>query len=197
MSSVDIQTSFLTNYRIDVLDEIPPGEDVRFFPPSDQEGGKNGLLVAVEPDSAPPWIGLFGKGYPDPVAYTGIVALPSADDVAVISAGSGTVVNAGAPDVFERIALFPITRALPIPSQGIVVISDFTRICAWGSDGAAWTTGRLAYDSLDIHSVKDGKLIGTAWDASAGADIPFEIDLRSGTVAGGAELPTSMQNGDA
>lgn len=52
---------------------------------------------------------------------------------------------------------------------------------AWGPEGEAWESDRLSWEGITVDRVENGILYGHGWDLMTDADLPFALDLRTGT----------------
>lgn len=73
-----------------------------------------------------------------------------------------------------------------LSQQGLLLFAGFTSITAVGSAGILWTTDRLTWEGLTISEIKGDNLHGHGWDALADKEVPFEVDLKTGSHTGGA-----------
>ena len=66
----------------------------------------------------------------------------------------------------------------------------FHAIAAWGADGLAWQTVRLSWEGIRVTGVQAGEngiatLHGFGWNLLTDKEVPFTINLRTGTHTGG------------
>lgn len=182
---VRLDLDFPRSYDLSLRDELPGGRsgpDVVYFPSGSLAGGQDGLIVTIKPRSQEEYIGVFAFGHLAP--FTGIVGLPNPDRFCVCSRGLGYVVTAANRSA-ETIEL-PVWDAMAFPAQGIVVFRDAVGFFAYGREGIAWKTVRLAFDDLKVETVSWPYLAGSANDPRLPHRVPFRVDLRTGRHWGGA-----------
>ena len=54
------------------------------------------------------------------------------------------------PGRFEIVGFYPIVDAFPIIDCKLVVLANFTNLCAYTEHGVIWTTKRIAWDGIKI-----------------------------------------------
>ena len=93
------------------------------------------------------------------------------------------VVRANDPLATHEIESWPVTGYFVVPNVELVVFADFTNLVAYGREGVAWRSRRLALDDLKIVRPEDHVLhvIGFFGDEE---DVPFTVDLRTGDAQG-------------
>src|SRR5882762_4507899 len=168
MATADLVLVFPARYRVEELDVLPSGigELDRFwFPGASRDGGRDGLLVEVTPSEGKPWLGTFAFGYDSPRAITAIYSCPNENSLCVISAGLGCIVNVRNPSDWEEVRALPVLDVRAVIERKLLLFSDFTKLSAYGPQGWAWTTARLASDDLRITEVGSEYVRGFGWDA--------------------------------
>jgi hypothetical protein len=184
---MDINTTFQTNYEVTILEELPQPETIRhyFYPGASMAGGRDGLIVRVDPNARESWIGTFAFGQIAPTGPSGVFATPDPDRMCVVSRGMGNFVSAHSPLQCEEVNCYPIIDVRPIHTQGIIVFAEFTRLVAYGPAGLKWKTKRLSWDNLKIIEVTNTSIKGEFWDICSEATASFVVDLATGTHQGG------------
>jgi hypothetical protein len=93
------------------------------------------------------------------------------------------IVRADDPLATSEIESRPITGYLVVTDVDLVVFADFTNLVAYGQDGLAWTSRRLALDDLKIIRSEADVLHVTGFFGQEEA-VPFTVDLRTGAAHG-------------
>ena len=156
-----------------------------WYPGACTQGGKDGLVVAVEPQAADSWVGVFA---PDPLrperGLTRVACLPGGESVAVLSGGAAYAVSAKDPHTWGWITRDPVAECIPVRQAGILVFVDNTAVVAYDAQGVAWRSGRLVWDGLHVVAIGSGEMLMEGGDAQSGREVRFRIDLRSGDSVG-------------
>lgn len=136
-------------------------------------------ILAVTPDDAEPWIGVFGC---ESGVYGGgprcVVGWPDNRSICVIVKGGGCLVRTDDPFRTSEIDVLPITGMLVSPRHELVLFASFSYVVAHGADGVAWESERLGLDWAEILGV-EGDVLRVAVD-DPGGRVVVELDLRSG-----------------
>lgn len=177
--------TFGKHYECEVLSELPHQKITRlYYPGAVVEGGRDGLLLKVVPESAEPWIGIFGFG--DSSGMTEVYSCPNANRICVISRGNGYMVSSDEPTNYEEIKAYPVLGVYASIDHNLIIFHDFTDLVGYGKDGLAWRSKRLSYDGIKVDQLDGDFLFGRSWNAPTGNDISFRLDLRTGEHEGGA-----------
>jgi len=75
--------------------------------------------------------------------------------------------------------------AMELPDLPALVFADTVRFEALGVEGVLWRSRRVSWDGMRDFRREGFVLRGEAWEPSD-RWYPFEVDLRSGNVAGGS-----------
>lgn len=112
-SNAIMDTTFPHTYECERLSEIPSGLNVPhyYFPGASTEGGKDGILVRVRCSDGRSWIGTFATDGFAPHDATGIFTTPDPERFCVASGGSGYVVHAGMPTIWNGLTITGITES--------------------------------------------------------------------------------------
>jgi hypothetical protein len=182
---------FVARYEVRQLERIERQFSPRVLafpdavPVDAQQELAEGPILAVTPARGEPWIGVFhggGYGVP-PAAPAQVVGWPDEESICVVKTGTGCIARADDPTKTYEIDAFPITDVLAIPERALVVFADFTGLVAYGRDGIAWRSGRLALDDLEIVRA-EGDALHVAGFFGSVKRAEFTVDLRTGRPSG-------------
>jgi hypothetical protein len=189
MNSIEAQLNltFPHTYVCEQAVEILPSESSSryYYPGASRQGGRDGILVRVQPQQGPPWVGTFAFGQIAPKGASGIFTMPAPDRLCVVSRGEGYIVSTQTPETWEPVRATPIIDVRSILPKGIIIFAEFTRLVAYDHTGHRWSTKRLSWDNLTITEVTDGFVRGEFWDIRSEKTESFIVDLATGTHQGG------------
>lgn len=175
-----IDLGFSHDYEVEVLDELPSGRKIYYYPGSSTQGGKDGVLVKITPLHGESWVGVFSFGEITPKGVSGVYTLPNADKLCVVSRGAGYFVSANNPADWAEVKSIPVIDVRSVLSQGIVLFANYTELIAYDSSGVKWRTERLAFDGFRIVGLTDNRLRGEYYDIRSESEETFELDLLTG-----------------
>ena len=164
---------FEIGFDVEVDPEFPPDEGVPIerIPP---DLPRIGAILRLSPPDAPPWDIAIGA----PNWWR----TPISTAIAFISDLTGYLV-----DVAERRILLkeePVTRIWQAQESGLLLMVSFDSICAVGSDGVAWRSGRLAYDDLKVVASNREQIVCRGLvevdDLASGIHSEISVDPRTG-----------------
>lgn len=181
--------TFPRNYQIRVLASPPPVHPVEMvyhYPVQLEEGDRSGVYVRVAPANGPAWFGFFALGFDSPHVSNAVCSCPDPDSVCVVAGGYAYVVKVKNPQRWFRVEQKPVVEVRTLSQQQLILFQGFTSITAVGQSGIAWTTGRLSWEGIRVTKVSGDRLYGFGWDALKDAEVPFEVDVRTGQHTGGA-----------
>jgi hypothetical protein len=183
-----MEATFPHSYKLELLSEVSDFSLPHFyFPDASMKGGNDGLLVKTCAADGQAWLGTFAFGRVTPHGLSGLYTTPNPERFCVVAKGAAYLVLANAPDIWENVRANPVIDVRAIPTHGIIVFSDFTRMWAYGSLGLKWKTGRLAWNGLTITEVTHTSIRGEFWNAPTEAMATFLVDLVSGLHEGGVK----------
>jgi len=183
---LEIDLALAHSYEVQELDELPGTGKLAvpliFFPPPRNRPEHEGLWLRVRAVGGREWIGVFKFGYSSPPAFSRVVSSPDPDRVCVISSGAAYVVKADEPEVWEEIPIIPVLDVRSIPDHGLLVLSDYSRLAAYGSRGLVWRSPHVCYDELKISRVTSETIEGIGYDPtnSITHESRFAVDLKTG-----------------
>lgn len=187
---------FPASYSARVLSEPPQQRALLFERPS---GGKPspGMLVWETPPlpslfveiwtrNGTHWIGEFKAGLG---GISGIFATPNEDTICVISRGEAYLVDTLRPERYSLLPVIPVKLIGRVPGRDLLFLVDYIELCAVSKDGLVWRTRRVSWDGIKILEVTDRQIRGEGWDAPTDTWIPFTVDVETGHVGGGPNVP--------
>ena len=183
-----IETTFKSTYRLKAGGDMESGGNVYYFPGSSREEGKDGVIVKVFNTQGESWIGVFAFGLISPKGVTGIYQLPDEERFCVVSKGTAYVVSAGNPKDWEEVPLLPILDVRCSERHKLLILSNYTELCAYGCRGMQWTTKRLSWHDLRIKNVSEIEVVAEYWDILDETVREVRVDLRDGSSIGAAEI---------
>lgn len=189
--------SFPHEWRAEVLTQPPLIAPARQFTYPYQVAGeedalaRGALLVQVHPAAGGTFLATCALGFTGPSMPTGLFACPNPRELCAVAGGYAYVIDTAAPDRSTHIPLKPVAEVLPLAGHGLLVFVGFHAIAAWGREGLAWQTARLSWEGIRIAGVRADEsaaaaLHGFGWNLMTDKEIPFAVDLRTGTHSGGA-----------
>jgi hypothetical protein len=175
---------FSHSYEVEEVGEFPGSGKFAvpqlFFPPPKGRPEHDGLWLKIKSASGRAWIGVFAFGYSSPPAFSRVVSSPDQDRVCVISKGAAYLVKADELEVWEKIRLIPVLDVRPVPEEKLLVLSDFTRLAAYGCNGLVWQSPQVCWDRLKIANVTHETIEGTGYDPTISRESRFKVDLKTG-----------------
>lgn len=185
--SIEHQTLFPANYDVELLKELRPSGETRFFYPGARtDGGADGLTFRVTPAVRAPWLGTFAfrdRG----AGASGVFTTPDPDVVCIAAAGAAYLVHADKPEWWSQLDMEPVRQIIQVPAVGVIVFVGDVMIEAHDGQHRIWMTPRLGFDRLSRIAVSGETLTGIGSDPTmAAGGVPFTVDLRTGASSGGS-----------
>jgi hypothetical protein len=172
------------SYDARAISNLPEEADrILYYPGALESGGTDGMIVSIEPRSAPAWLGVFSFGMG---GLSGLFGWPDGAKLCVISRGFGYLVAIDQPTDWEEIDLVSIEHAILQREGRWIALADRTRLVGSGQEGRSWRTPRLSWDGIKNLKESDDSLEGLAWDAPSERWVRFEVDPLTGDHQGGA-----------
>jgi len=180
----EVKLEFTPAYDVEVLNDFPgtSGSRVLYIPPGSPKGGRDGLPVRIKPTGDAPWIGIFAFGTQSGVGYRQIVSCPNPDEICVIAAGAAYVVNVREPTICNEVSLRSVSDVRQVIDRRILLFADSVSLLAWGDNGLAWKSTRLAHDGVRIDEVRHEIVSGRGWDPSIPGEVHYRVNLADGLV---------------
>ena len=191
MSEHPATESFPHTWTAEILRSAPPIAPARQFvypqnvPGEEDALGRGALFVRVRPVAGGSFLATCALGFRDVALPSGVWACPAADDLLAVAGGYGYRIDTRDPAGCEFLPLRPITAVLAAPDAGLLLLAGFHGVLALGAEGVRWQTARLSWEGVTLRAVNGGVLHGDGWDLFADREVPFSIDLRTGTHEGG------------
>ena len=195
---MEIDFSFPHNYQLSIPRETPQNPPLpHYFYPRALDHGHDGVLLLVRSSQGEEWLGTFAGGWGN---LSRVYSHPDPDWFLVISGSVGFVVRADDPHSWEEAPLLPVRDALAIPTEGVIVLADDTRLVGIGRGGVEWQSPTLVWDGLTISEVKGSVVRGTGDDPANEIQpiATWEYDFRSGqaTTSGTPVMVNRKQEDD-
>jgi hypothetical protein len=151
--------------------------------------GRGALLLDVKPATGPNFLATCALGFRDPSLPTCVFACPNPDDLLAVAGGYAYLINTQAPEHCLHLPLRPVTQILPAPPASLILLAGFHNILAVDADGLRWQSERLSWEGVTMTDARDNQLHGTGWNLHTDREVPFTIDLATGTHEGGGFTP--------
>ena len=186
MTGLGVALSFPRKWTAEVLAVrpmiLPPRHFV--YPRDAEEVERGALEVMVRPEGADtqPFLATCALGFRDPVVPTGLWSCPRAEEICAVSGGYAYLIDTSAPERFSMIPYRPVLEIRALSKEGLLLFVGHHAILAWGVQGLAWESGKLSDEGVTITAVGNGVVRGLGWHMMTGKEIPFAIDLRTGSV---------------
>jgi hypothetical protein len=153
---------------------------VRFENPSHGSRPITRLLVRVVPHGSPTWLGEFAGYFNEPPGITALASCPNELQICSICAGSGYLVQVDEPNQWESVPCAPVRGVLPIESENLLVMYDFTSVVAYGRQGVQWRADDIVPDDLSIGRVVASSIEIAGWDPATDARITLRLHMETG-----------------
>jgi hypothetical protein len=150
---------------------------------------RGALLLQVKPPSGGSFLATCALGFRAPSALTGVWSCPRPDDLLAVAGGYAYLADTLAPERPLHLPLRPVAQILPAPDANLLLLAGLHTIAAIGATGLLWETARLTWEGLTLSGIRDNQLHGLGWDMRTDRELPFAVDLATGTHTGGAFNP--------
>ncbi|MGC2162772.1 MAG: hypothetical protein WA634_12735, partial [Silvibacterium sp.] len=182
MLKIDLE--FPHSYKVEELPELPGtgkfDAPLLYFPRPKTRPEHDGLWLRMRSATGKSWVGCFAFGYQSPPAISRIVSSPDPDKVCVVSRGTAYIVKVDEPDTWEELPIMPVIDLRVIPANQLLVLADFTRLIACGSNGLAWRSPQVCWDDLKIINVTRESIEGEGYDPINSGTSRFIVDIHTG-----------------
>lgn len=181
---LEIDLTYPRSYEVEEFRNFPSigklDVPLIYIPQPKNRPEHNGLWLRFTSAGAKSWVGVFAFGYPAPPAFSRVVSSPDQGHAFVVAEGAGYLVAADDPQKWEKIRVHPILDVRAVPERNLLIVSDFTRLAAYGNKGLLWTSPRVCWDQLKIAHVTGDTIEGTGYDPVNRCRSDFVVDLQTG-----------------
>lgn len=151
--------------------------------PADCAGGYDpGIPVEIESADGRVTVATFKGGYGyETTAFAG----PGETHFTLINGGTGYSVPYADPAKAVRLPADPV-RFMKLMFEGqLLVLADWTDVCAMDGKGRLWRSVELGYDDVEITHIDEDEIVGTALDVHTDTQVKFTLDTKSGRIKSG------------
>ena len=156
-----------------------------YVPGEEDAMARGALLLDVKPANAPNFLATCALGFREPTLPTGIFPCPRPDDLLAIAGGYAYLIDSAEPTRCLHLPLRPVTAVLSAQEAGVILLAGFHHVAAIDANGLRWQSARLSWEGVTMTEVRDNQLHGTGWNMQTDKDVPFTLDLTTGTHTGG------------
>lgn len=139
------------------------------------------VSAAVRSSSAQEFLATCALGFVDPAVPSGIWSSPNPKEICAVAGGYTYLIDTTAPQRFTMLVYRPVLEVRVVLEKGLLLFVGHRSILAWGGDGQAWESVRLSDEGVTISNIETGVLHGTGWQMRSDKEIPFALDLSSGS----------------
>jgi hypothetical protein len=186
MTKAEVNLSFPHAWRAEILATrpmiLPPRHYVYPTEVEEVERGALEIQVRTAADAVQPFLATCAVGFRDPMAPTGIWSAPNEHELCAVSGGYAYIIDTTLPERFTMIPYRPVLQVLPVVDCGLLLFIGNRTILAWGRKGQAWESAKLSDEGVRVTGVDGTTLHGFGWGMFADKEIPFALDLATGTI---------------
>jgi hypothetical protein len=146
---------------------------------------RGALQLLVKPTTGGTFLATCALGFRDVSLPVGVFACPAADDMLAVAGGYAYLINTTTPERCIHLPLRPVTQIVSAVDEGLILLAGFHTVAAIGASGLLWETAKLSWEGVKLGEIRDGKLLGEGWNMQTDREIPFSINLHTGTHEGG------------
>ena len=150
---------------------------------------RGALLLDIKPAAQPNFLATCALGFRDPKLPTGVFTCPRPDDLLAVAGGYAYLIDTLNPSNSVHLPLRPATQILSAPATqnnpALILLAGFHHIIAVDANGLRWQSARLSWEGVTMTHILNDHLHGTGWDLHTDHEIPFSIDLATGSHTGG------------
>lgn len=189
--ALNATTGFVPSWTARILPAPPLIAPARQFvyprpvPGEEDALARGAMLLEIKPANAPVYLATCALGFRSPSLPTGLFACPRAEDLLAVVGGYAYLVDTAEPERCLHLPLRPVTAVLPSPDAGLVLLAGFHHVAAIDANGLRWQSARLSWEGVTLTGIRDGQLHGTGWHMQTDKELPFAVDLATGTHTGG------------
>ena len=148
------------------------------------------ILFRSMPSSARPEttqaMATFALGFADPSLPHGLWSCPNPQEICAIAGGYAYIVKADQPAQWMQVPYRPVTAVHVALERQLLIFASFHTFWALGANGKVWETAQLSWEGLRVTAVYPEQLEGFGWDLETDAEVPFTVNLTTGSHTGGA-----------
>ena len=163
-----------------VLPQAVPGEEDAL--------ARGALWVDVRRETGGSFLLQCALGFAGAHVLSGIWSTPEPDVLLAVAGGYAYRVETTAPQRSMLLPLRPVVACLPVQEPPSLVLVGFHTVLLL-QGGAAWASPRLSWEGVTVTSIADGVVHGTGWHMRSDRELPFQLDLCTQALTGGAFLP--------
>jgi len=158
----------------------------QLIPGEEDALARGALQLQVRPRTGGTYLLTCALGFRDPSMPTAIHACPNPDQLCAVAGGYAYLSDTSSPESCTLLSLKPVNGIHPIPSQNLLLFVGFHDLLAWGPEGELWQSARLSWEGVTLSHVEGQTLYGRGWNMLTDKEMPFEVDLQTGSHTGGA-----------
>ncbi|CAN7589627.1 hypothetical protein [Rhizobacter sp. LjRoot28] len=177
-------------YAIRPYNELDESLECYAYPGALSDRWVAGVSIRIDSALRDPWVGHFLSGRESPRSTSVCCDHPDGVHAVIVAGGVAYQISPVNPEEWAELPIRPVMGLCPSISAKALALFDYSRILVLYADGRHWITGALSWDGLKNLREVDGVILGEGWDATTGRDLPFEVDLASRNIVGGASPPT-------
>ena len=146
---------------------------------------RGAMYAVVAPETGGQFLATCALGFREPSLPSGVWSCPRGSDLLAVAGGYAYLVDTNDPSKCVHLPLKPVTRVVAAPQEGLLLLAGFQNVIAVGMDGLAWQSERVTWEGVTLGDVVGGALHGMGWDMMRDEEVPFVMDLRTGSFMGG------------
>ncbi len=159
------------------------------IPGEEDAMNRGALLLDVKPAAGANFLATCALGFHEPSLPTGIHACPRPDDLLAVAGGYAYLIDTLVPEHCLHLPLRPVTQILPAPTAGVILLAGFHTVLAVDANGLRWQSARLSWEGITLTHADAHHLHGTGWNLHTDREVPFTVDILTGTHTGGGFTP--------
>jgi hypothetical protein len=192
MRDVHIEFAFPADYEVEILKHRPmlieePRQIV--YPKEVEEGDQGALIARIRPKQARSFVGIFALGFDSAKVIHAVLSTPHPHWMCAVSGGYGYLVKVTDPAQWLTVRSRPVVDVRAAGEARTLLFTDFQTVSGFTAGASEWQTGLLSWEGIRLEAIEGNELRGYGWDALRDAEVPFTIDIHTGTHSGGA-IPT-------
>ena len=122
---------------------------------------RGALLLSVKPATGGAFLATCALGFQDPHLPSGVWSCPHVDTLLAVAGGYSYLIDSCRPECAKLLEQRPVTRLLPVPELGLLLLGGFYDVLALGKTGVLWRSDRLSWEGISLDSIQDGVLHGS------------------------------------